>query len=148
VVSITSKNSVSLQPTYEEVTKMNLEGKDVVDGLRDWLKAEIKGGPSQGYDLGKFFFTVSIGTVGALATLEKLNASPKMDKTMIISLIILFFSVLVALNLARPRKYEFSGETDLMVEYTSQIDRVLKMVWLWFVLWLAGAIVGAYAVKS
>lgn len=86
--------------------------------------------------------------MGALATLEKLNASPSMDKPMITSLIILFLSVLAALSLARPRKYEFDGKTDLLVEYTSQINKVIKLVYLWFGLWLVGVIVGAYAVKS
>ena len=49
---------------------MKLRGEDVVDGLREWIKAELKEGPKQGYDLGKFFFSVSAGTVAALVGIE------------------------------------------------------------------------------
>src|SRR5258708_6059387 len=72
--------------------KIKLEGNDVVEGFRDWFKAEIEEGPRQGYDLGKFFFTVSVGTAGVLATLEKLNATSQMDLPMIGSLLLLFLS--------------------------------------------------------
>jgi hypothetical protein len=35
---------------------MNLRGQDVEDGLRELIKAELKEGPKQAYDLGKPFF--------------------------------------------------------------------------------------------
>lgn len=127
---------------------MNLKGEDLEAGLIDWVKAEIKEAPKQAYDLGKFFFTVSIGTVGAIATLEKLNHSAAMDAPMIIALMLLFASMLSALDLARPRKLHIGGATDLQVAYQSQIDTLLSRIYVWFAIWFMGALVGGYAIRA
>lgn len=127
---------------------MKFKGEDLEAGLIDWVKSEIKEAPKQAYDLGKFFFTVSIGTVGALATVEKLNVQPVMDMPMIISLLFLFLSMLVALDLARPRKLLIDGATDLSGAYNAQIDALLCRVYIWFVIWLIGALLGGYAVSG
>lgn len=67
---------------------------------------------------------------------------------MFVSLAFLFVSIVVAVTLAVPRKHSVGGDTDLLIEYEKQIDRVIRTVWVWFALWLAGAIIGGYAVKS
>lgn len=125
---------------------MKLKGEDLSAGLIDWVKSEIKEAPKQAYDLGKFFFTVSIGTIGALAAIEKLNATSRMDLPMIASLLVLFASILIALDLARPRKVRLGGETDLLDEYTVLVEKVLFRVYLWFGVWVLGAILGGCAV--
>jgi hypothetical protein len=127
---------------------MRLKGEDVSAGLREWVKAELKDGPKQGYDLGKFFFSVSAGTIGALATIEKLNPTAVMDRPMLFGLALLFASVIVSLNLARPRKHSLGGEVDLLTLYEKQIASVRSHMWVWTVLWLIGTLVGGYAVRS
>lgn len=127
---------------------MRLRGEDTDQALRDWFKSEIKDGPRQGYDLGKFFFSVSAATIGALATIEKLNPTSQMDATIISAFVLLFVSILVAVDMARPRRFDFGGETDLLVEYERQINVILCRVWFWLALWLSGTLVGGYAVRS
>jgi hypothetical protein len=46
---------------------------------------------------------VSIGTIGGLATLEKLNQTSAMDAPFQASIFLLFASILVALDMARPK---------------------------------------------
>ena len=130
-----------------ENNPIKLRGEDVAEALRDWVKADLKEGPRQAYDLGKFFFTVSVGTIGAITAIERLNQTSKIDVWMTISLVLLFLSILVAINLARPRKYKMGGETDLMVEYEKQVNRVIGHLWTWLALWLAGTLLGGYAVR-
>lgn len=127
---------------------MRLKGEDVADGLRDWVKSELKEGPRQGYHLGKFFFSVSAGTIGALIGIEKLNQTPQMDNLMLWALGLLFISILVALLLALPKKYSVGGKTDLLKEYQKQIDTAVKYVWIWFSLWILGTIIGGFAIRN
>lgn len=127
---------------------MFIRGEDVADGLRDWIKAELKEGPRQLYDLGKFFFTVSVGTIGAIATIEKFNQSSKMDTPMVCSLSILFISILISLNMARPKVLikKVGGDTDLLIEYENQIKRINIYGLTWFIVWLIGTVFGIAAV--
>lgn len=127
---------------------MNLKGEDVSVGLREWVKSELKDGPKQGYDLGKFFFSVSAGTIGALTAIEKLNPQSAMDRPMVLGLIFLFLSILVSLNLTRPRKHSLGGEVDLLTLYEKQIDSVLCHMRVWTVLWFAGTLLGGYAIHN
>lgn len=127
---------------------INFKGEDLNAGLVDWVKSEIKEAPKQAYDLGKFFFTVSIGTVGAIAALERLNAQPAIDAAMVISLLILFASMLCALDLARPRKILIKGGSDLHLAYEKQVKGLLIRIYIWFAVWLAGTLTGGYAVHS
>src|SRR5262245_24386783 len=125
---------------------MKLRGEDVVEGLRDWVKSELKEGPRQGYDLGKFFFSVSVGTIGVVATIEKLSSSPAIDSPMIVSLLALSASIVVSIVLVYPRRHSVGGETDLLEEYERQITRVRSLVLVWSVLWAIGLVSGAIAV--
>jgi hypothetical protein len=127
---------------------MKMRGEDTEAGLREWVKAEIKEGPKQTYDLGKFFFSVSTGTIGAIVAIEKLNQQSAMDCPMIAGLVLLSFSVLVALDMARPRKYAIGGDTDLLDEYLRQIRFAQVRTWIWFVIWATGTVCGAVAVRS
>ena len=58
---------------------MKLEGETVNEGLKSWIISELKTAPSREYDLGKFFFTVSTGTIGAIVAIERLNQNSKVD---------------------------------------------------------------------
>lgn len=127
---------------------IKMRGEDTESGLRDWVKAEIKDGPKQVYDLGKFFFSVSVGTIGAIAAVEKLNEKSAMDCFMVAGLSLLAVSIVVALDMVRPRSYVIGGDTDLLDEYLRQISFAQKRTWIWFAVWAAGAVCGALAVRS
>jgi hypothetical protein len=127
---------------------MRLKGEDVADGLREWIKGELKEAPRQAYDLGKFFFSVSAGTIGAITALEKLNAASRMDTPMVTSMALLFVSILLALNLAMPRTSTVGGETDLLLEYEKIVTRAVRRSWLWFASWCLGTLAGAWAVRA
>jgi hypothetical protein len=126
---------------------LRLKGEDVHDGLREWVKSDLKESPRQGYDLGKFFFSVSVGTIGALAAIDKLNQTTRIDAPLLISLGILFASIIVSLILALPRRNSVGGDSDLHAEYRKCISRIIRWSWFWFVLWLGGAILGIWAVR-
>src|SRR3989304_7627465 len=111
---------------------MYLKGEDVTEGLKDWIKTELKEGPRQGYDMGKFFFTVSVGTIGAIATIEKLNAVSKLDFPMFISLFILFVSIIISLNMVRPGAIRIDGDTDIYEEYVKCMNRIISHGLYWF----------------
>lgn len=127
---------------------MRLKGDDVESGLRDWVKSELKEGPRQGYDLGKFFFSVSVGTIGILVTIEKLNTNAALDAPMLIACILLFLSAVVGLDLVRPRQHSIGGDTDLLQAYEDQIRSVRIHIWIWFPIWVIGSLIGGYAVRT
>jgi hypothetical protein len=127
---------------------MKMRGEDTESGLREWVKAEIKDGPKQTYDLGKFFFSVSTATIGVIVAIEKLNDRSAMDWPMVAGLVLLAISIIIALDMARPRRYIVGGDTDLLDEYTRQVRFAQVRTWLWFAVWAAGILLGALAVKS
>jgi hypothetical protein len=131
----------------EPERRLRLTGEDVHEGLREWVKADLKESPRQGYDLGKFFFSVSVGTIGALAAIDKLNQTTRIDASLLCALGILFASIIVSLLLALPKRRSIGGESDLHLEYRKCIARTITWSWIWFILWLAGAILGIWAVR-
>jgi hypothetical protein len=127
---------------------MKMRGEDTEAALRDWVKSEIRDGPKQIYDLGKFFFSVSAATIGTIVAIEKLNARSLLDGPMILSLLLLSASVVTALDMVRPRRYLIGGDTDLLDEYTRQIRLAQTRTWIWFAIWTVGTIFGAVAVRA
>jgi hypothetical protein len=129
------------------MTLMRIRGEDVQQGLRDWIKADLKDSPRMGTDLGKFFFSVSAGTIGALTTIQKVNtASAGLPTALTGSIVTLFVSIWVALVMVLPKKRRFSGESELQEEYTKAIDAVVMLAWVWFMLWFSGTVVGLVSV--
>jgi hypothetical protein len=134
-------------PDKEPRLRLRLSGQDVQDGLRDWVKADLKESPRQGYDLGKFFFSVSAGTVGAIAAIDKLNQTTRIDALLLVSLAILFTSIVISLILALPKKSSIGGDSDLHAEHGKCVSRIIMWSWTWFVIWLAGTILGLWAIR-
>lgn len=125
---------------------INFKGEDLESGLIDWVKAEIKETPKIAYDLGKFFFTVSTVTIGLIAALERLNDKIAFDSPMVLSIFFLFVSMIISLDLARPREIRIDGSSDLQIVYHNQIKKVTWRIFIWFTLWLVGVCCGGYAV--
>src|SRR3990167_7599423 len=82
-----------------------IRGEDVDLGLKEWINEELKSGPGKEYDLGKFFFTVSSGTIGFLLAAEKLTGGATWDCYLILSFAALIGSIILALVNRRTRRY-------------------------------------------
>lgn len=92
---------------------ITVQGKDTSSALRDWIKTEIRDCHKQSIELGKFFFSVSVGTIGVIVSLERLNENPGLDSRLIASLCVLFLSAGLALCMAVPKDFIVDGDTDL-----------------------------------
>jgi uncharacterized membrane protein len=110
-------------------------GKDKESALRAWLTNEVTKASERTYDLGKFLFTVSIGTAGLVATLFKTT------KTLlaIVAIVSSFVSAAIALSLAWPKEWRLDGDTDLERQYLLLITKVRRAMWWW---------VGAYTIAA
>lgn len=127
---------------------LRVSGQTVVDAYDEWIKTEIKGGPPQRAEFGKFSFSVSVGTLGAIAALEKLNTAVRMDLAMLCSIAALFVSMVLALSIAMPHVLTLSSETDLRVAHSNEINSIVRRMWFWFAVWCAGTILGGWAVSG
>jgi hypothetical protein len=122
--------------------KMTLKGEDVSVALRDWVKLGIIEVGKNSYDSGKFFFGVTVGSMGLIATLQKLDSKFVLSLLNISPYIILFISLLLSLNLVLPRDNEVSGDTDLLKAYNEEIEFIRSRIWFWFFSWLIGTGLG------
>ena len=124
---------------------MKPRGEDTAAAVRSWISDEIKGGPGSRWELGKFFFAVSSGTLGTFVSIEKLSGAFALRPYLGVALLILFISTIVALLLAIPKRWKLSSDTDLFVEYAAQTSKIYRLIWLWFILWIVGSAIGVYA---
>jgi hypothetical protein len=126
---------------------MRLRGEDTEEALREWFKAEIKEGPKQVYELGRFFFSVSSATMGFIVALAKTASSATLGLASLISMLFLLASVIVAIEIAKPRKHAASGSTELLDLYKNHLANYDRLLWCWFGLWLSGAVAGVWGVR-
>nr|CDQ36648.1 hypothetical protein BN993_06157 [Virgibacillus halodenitrificans] len=124
---------------------MQIEGKDIEEGVRDWAKEEIKLGPFREYDLGKFFFGVSTGTIGVLLVAEKMQ-NPCWSWQLIISFIGLLTCAAVSLFMVIPKGWKVGGATDIQDKRNGIIQRIVYSSYIWFSIWTVSLIFGAWAV--
>jgi hypothetical protein len=121
-------------------SNMKPKGEEVAEAIRDWLREEIKKGPSYVYDLGRFFFTVSSTTVGLEIAVEKLTVPGSLHWALALSIAALFFSVLVALRMAIPFTHALDGAVNLYDLYSTHVKRLVQLSVLWFALWILGVV--------
>lgn len=118
---------------------MKLRGEDVASSVREWLKEDIKKGPSLKHELGKFFLGVSTGTIGLLATLLKFAVdNPSIDSLTLLCFLALLMSIIVALYMAVPYVIKIKETIELYDEYNRIIRSTIALMTAWFVLWLLG----------
>lgn len=122
---------------------MKLRGEDVASSVRDWLKDDIKNGPSSKHELGKFFLGVSTGTLGLFATLLKFAvASPSLDCLTVGCFLTLLLSTVVAVYMAVPTIVQINTNIELYAAYSKSIRSIKLLMALWFGLWLVGFCMG------
>ena len=118
---------------------MKLRGDDVATSVRDWIKEDIKKGPSSRHELGKFFVGISTGTLGLFATLLKFAVKePKLDAVTATCFVLLLLSTVVGLYMAVPNVTRVREDMELYGEYNSVVRTILKLMCAWFVLWGLG----------
>lgn len=115
---------------------MKLKGEDISDALRAWIRSDITDIGKNTYDLGKFFFTVTSGSIGILASLQKLDSGFTPTAWDLSPYVLFTIALILALNLVLPRNRNVGSETDLHGLHGTEVKFVTSRVWIWFSLWL------------
>jgi len=110
---------------------MRAKGEETRDAVIGWMKNELSKGTERAYDLGKFLFTVSIGTAGLVATIMKDARWPAL---FIAAIFFNALSGIATLAMAWPKKWTLGGDTDLRAEYnTAMANNLVDLKrWAWF----------------
>jgi hypothetical protein len=127
---------------------MRPKGEEIAQAIRDWVKDEIKASPSRSYELGRFLFGVSVGTIGIVSAIAKLEQNEALATGYKLSLVVFSISILVALNMARPRNWRIDGDTNLFDEHKRIIARGIRHTIVWFIFWFSGFALGLYSVMT
>lgn len=128
----------STHPMYAQAA----ETRDAVIG---WMKNELSKGTERAYDLGKFLFTVSIGTAGLVATIMKDASSPDW---FVAAIVLSAFSAIVALAMAWPKTWTLDGNTDLIEEYNDATKKNVISLVAWSAFYAAAFIVSVIAILT
>ncbi|CAN96870.1 hypothetical membrane protein [Sorangium cellulosum So ce56] len=96
--------------------------------VRSWMTYELTQGTARAYDLGKFLFTVAIGTAGLIAALLKDMKQPWIGVAAMIACIL---AAGVALDLAWPQVWSLGGHTDLLARYNTSMGRSMRLLKIW-----------------
>jgi len=124
---------------------MKPTGEDVASAVRDWLKEDIKSGPSFKHELGKFFLGVSTTALGLFATLLKFAVEkPTLDFLTITCFLFFALSTVIGLYMARPPIVFVTADLDLYEKYNEIVNRTITLMNLWFALWLVGFVTGIW----
>jgi len=118
-------------------TPIHPKGQDTVDALRDWSKSEVTKAVDRSYDLGKFFFSVSAATIGALLTIAKFS-SFTVDYLFGLSIGSLALSSVISIQMAIPNHWKLGGDTNLAQVHQDMVDSAQIVSFIWVSLWLAG----------
>lgn len=126
---------------------LQLRGEDVVTAIRGWIAGEIEKAPSFAHDMGKYYFTTSTATIGAIAALSKLGSQVGVISIHLgLALAILFAAAITGVLLSIPVPRSLTGDMDLFTEYAKTIHRIIFYSVLWLVLWVVGSVYGLVAV--
>ncbi len=98
--------------------------------LLAWMTNEVSKGTERTYDLGKFAFTVSIGTAALITGLVKdMPVNPRRVALMGATLAVL--SSVCALMAAWPKTWDLNGEVDLARKYQTTVKASLMWLRRW-----------------
>jgi hypothetical protein len=120
---------------------VTISAQDLAEGLQSWVKEEFKQGPLRQYDLAKFFFTVSSGTIGLIVSVEKLSSSLSVKWYLVTSLVGLFLSIIVSLLMALPKSKKIGFETDIQKYHKNRLIKMENYSGVWFVMWFFSVLV-------
>jgi hypothetical protein len=122
---------------------MRVRGEDVASSVRDWLKEDIRKGPSLKHELGKFFAGVSTGSLTLFATLLKFAVKdPSLDRLTVGCFAAFLASTVLALYMAIPYVVRIREGLELYDEYNRIIRSIIALMGTWFGLWVVGFALG------
>ena len=104
---------------------MGLKGEDISEALRSWIKSDVGEIGKTGYDIGKYLFAVASGSIGILASLQKLDSGFKPTGWTLSPYGLVTVALLLALNLVLPRNRKIGGDTDLHDLHAKRLDSLL-----------------------
>lgn len=126
--------------------RMKLDKSNIEEGINSWVKEDLKRGPTLRYELGRFLFGVSSGSVGILISLERLSSqSLLIDYKLSFALLMLLLSSILALKMAIPVTESITEETELITLYRKQIQSIEDLTKWWFVSWLIGLLISMWS---
>lgn len=117
---------------------MKLRGEDVAASMREWCAANVKESGNRAYDLGKFLFTVSSGSIPILASLQKLDPAFQPRLWSLVPYGLFLLSLLFALNLVFPRNRRLKDDENIIELYQAELKFVTQRLRVWFSVWFAG----------
>ena len=112
-----------------------------------WVQDEIKTGPASLVDVGKFFFTVSTGSVAVVAAISKLVPNFQVGWVIGISMLLYLGSVVVAVIIVFPQVWKLSDTTDLLAVDRKKIARGRIWTIAWLAVWLAAVVLTLIALS-
>ena len=128
---------------------MKLRGEDIASSVRDWLKEEVKKGPSSRHELGRFLLGVSTGTLTLFVALLKFAVvNPSLDPTTVGCFVAFLLASVVGLYMAIPSVLRIKTNLELYEAYNKAIGSFIRLVVLWFILWVVGFCLGSWALFS
>lgn len=128
---------------------MKLRGEDIASSVRDWLNEEVKKGPSSRHELGRFLFGVSTGTLTLFVALLKFAVvNPSLDFTTVGCFTMFLLASVVGLYMAIPNVLRIKTNLELYEAYNNAIGSFIRLVVLWFSLWVVGFFLGSWKLFS
>ena len=123
---------------------MKIDADETARAIHEWFSDTIKSTPSLAPELGRFFFGVSATTIGTLIAFEKLDTTSQVSLWLGIALAFQAISLFIALALVLPVRTSIEKQQNLLAHYSSQIQKLTRFSWLWFIIWFLGLVVGIY----
>ena len=118
---------------------MKPDPEKIAAALNAWIEEEFKTTTSKYYELGKYFFTVSTGTVAFIAAIREIFPPTEDSAVLVyISFLFLTISLIMAVLMMTPIEWKLKKDDEVEDELKSQIKQLRTRLWLWFFLWILG----------
>ncbi len=126
---------------------VNPRGKDTDEALRQWIADEFKEAPKRIFDLGKFLFGVSSGSIGVLVAISKyFNNTWTFAEWG--SLVAFVLSGAISLFIAAPRVHRLHANFDLAKAHESLVMAARDRMIAWGVTWTLAVALAGYGLRS
>lgn len=123
------------------------KGEDTAKALRQWIADDIKEAPKRIFELGKFLFGVSSGSVGVLVTVSKFSGNTWTWLEWC-SLGAFVFSGMISLCISLPRLHMLSAHFDLAEAHGSLVTKASNRMIAWGVSWTSAVILAGFGLLS
>jgi hypothetical protein len=122
-------------------------GEDAAAALRTWICEDIKEAPNRIFELGKFLFGVSGGSIGvfvSISTFEKV-AWAAIEWTSLGAFVV---SCAVALFLCIPGVKKLSAQFDIAAAHNRMVTTAAWCIYGWGFVWTLGVILAGFGLLT